>query len=73
MKYTKDDIVKGEDGVEYLIRKVDKLKNKYRAVPLKLYQSGLGDMFTCVISDEVIIKLLGKYTKHGIVLGGITC
>lgn len=73
MKYVKNDIVQGKNGVDYVITRVDKVRNNYRAVPLMQYQFGLGDMFGCIVEEQNIVKLSGRNTKYGIILGGATC
>lgn len=71
MKYVKGDIVTCKNDIDYVITKVDKVKGNYRAVPLMQFQSGLGDMLMCVIEEQNIVKLSGRNTKCGIIMGGV--
>jgi len=68
MIYKKNDIIKHRNDIVFVITKVDKIKDNYRAVPLKQYQQGLGDMLTCIIKEEDIVKLIGRYTKYGTII-----
>jgi len=69
MKYVKDDIVTCKNDIDYVITKVDKVKGNYKAVPLMQYQHGFEMTYT--LEEQNIVKLSGRNTKYGIIMGGI--
>ena len=71
MKYVKDDIVTCKNDIDYVITKVDKRKGNYRAVPLMQLQWGFNNPLSCKLEEEHIVKLSGRNTKYGIIMGGI--
>ena len=69
MKYVKDDIVTCKNEIDYLITKVNKVQGNYKAVPLMQHQYGFDTAYT--LEEQNIVKLSGRNTKYGIIMGGI--